>query len=393
MSYRFGKQGISIPTEVSVKISGQTLTVAGPKGTLAHTFYEDFVLSSFFLGEVSLSEIKGENSVKQDYTNEFWSNGVLRDSLCCPFTVPNRDSFVTKEPEVQENLTKGFRIGYDWPSIDSEAREKMDDFWDIEILTHSNPWEFYYNLSYPVAETYCKYWCKDKFNVNFSDRFAVRMNYITGIPYIWVKTDEELKITSSNLQQPVHRIYTDQHEIVSLEYPWYVSIPMPVPGPGERVRNIVWRETLLYTWPYGIKRERILKQYSYLYRDKVSRKNKTLCSKYALALSRLQNMVTGVSIGFKKILLITGVGYRVQLEDNTLILTLGFSHTIKMDIPNEISVVLEGPTRLIISGTQKASVGQFAAVIRDTCPPEPYKGTGISYEKEIIRRKAGKTGK
>jgi large subunit ribosomal protein L6 len=95
----------------------------------------------------------------------------------------------------------------------------------------------------------------------------------------------------------------------------------------------------------------------------------------------------------KKKLEITGVGYRAQLDGKDLVLNMGYSHPVKMVTPKELSVNVESPTIVVVSGMQKDLVGEFAAKIRSVRPPEPYKGKGIAYEGEIIRRKAGKTGK
>jgi large subunit ribosomal protein L6 len=114
---------------------------------------------------------------------------------------------------------------------------------------------------------------------------------------------------------------------------------------------------------------------------------------YGLSRTLIANMVTGVSSGFEKRLQITGVGYRAQLEGKDLVLNMGYSHPVKMITPNELSVKVENPTTVLVSGMEKDMVGEFAAKIRSVRPPEPYKGKGIAYEGEIIRRKAGKTGK
>jgi large subunit ribosomal protein L6 len=114
---------------------------------------------------------------------------------------------------------------------------------------------------------------------------------------------------------------------------------------------------------------------------------------YGLSRTLVSNMVIGVSIGFEKRLNITGVGYRAQLDGKDLVLNMGYSHPVKMITPSELSVKVEGPTSIVVSGMQKDMVGEFAAKIRSVRPPEPYKGKGIAYEGEIIRRKAGKTGK
>ena len=114
---------------------------------------------------------------------------------------------------------------------------------------------------------------------------------------------------------------------------------------------------------------------------------------YGLSRTLVDNMVTGVSVGFTKRLQIAGVGYRAQLDGKDLILNMGYSHPVRMITPQTLSVNIESPTSLVISGIEKELVGEFAAKVRAVRPPEPYKGKGISYEGEIIRRKAGKTGK
>jgi len=107
----------------------------------------------------------------------------------------------------------------------------------------------------------------------------------------------------------------------------------------------------------------------------------------------LNNMVVGVSEGWKKTLEINGVGYRAQLQGNKLIVSAGYSHTVDMEIPAGLKVELPKNTQIIISGIDKQLVGQFAAEIREIRKPEPYKGKGIKYSTETIRRKEGKTAK
>lgn len=114
---------------------------------------------------------------------------------------------------------------------------------------------------------------------------------------------------------------------------------------------------------------------------------------YGLSRTLVSNMVVGVSDGFSKKLQITGVGYRAQLDGQDLVLNMGYSHPVRMIAPPRVSVSLEGQTTIIVSGIERDVVGEFAAKIRSVRPPEPYKGKGIAYEGEIIRRKAGKTGK
>lgn len=105
------------------------------------------------------------------------------------------------------------------------------------------------------------------------------------------------------------------------------------------------------------------------------------------------NMVVGVSKGFEKRLQLVGVGYRATVEGKDIVLSLGFSHPVRMAIPEGLQVKVEDSTRIIVSGYDKSAVGQFAASIRKWRPPEPYKGKGVKYADEIIRRKEGKAGK
>ena len=107
----------------------------------------------------------------------------------------------------------------------------------------------------------------------------------------------------------------------------------------------------------------------------------------------LNNMVVGVSEGFKKQLEINGVGYRAQLQGNKLVVSAGYSHPVEKEIPEGVKVELPKNTVIVISGIDKQVVGQFAAEIREIRKPEPYKGKGIKYSTEVIRRKEGKTVK
>jgi large subunit ribosomal protein L6 len=106
----------------------------------------------------------------------------------------------------------------------------------------------------------------------------------------------------------------------------------------------------------------------------------------------IQNMVTGVTEGFSKVLLVNGVGYRAELKGKQLLLTLGFSNPIEYALPEGVSVAVEANNRIIISSSDRQRLGQVCAEIRGLRPPEPYKGKGIRYEKEFVRRKIGKTG-
>ena len=107
----------------------------------------------------------------------------------------------------------------------------------------------------------------------------------------------------------------------------------------------------------------------------------------------LANTISGVVDGFEKNLELVGTGYRVAKAGTKLNLTLGFSHPIELDIPSQLEVSVEGNNKLKISGIDKQFVGQFAAKVRALRPPEPYKGKGIRYHDEVVRRKAGKAAK
>jgi large subunit ribosomal protein L6 len=120
------------------------------------------------------------------------------------------------------------------------------------------------------------------------------------------------------------------------------------------------------------------------------RRNRQL---HGLTRTLIANMVTGVTDGYTKNLEIQGVGYRAALEGKTLVLNVGYSHPVRMEPPEGIAFALENPTRIAVSGIDKQLVGEVAARIRRVRPPEPYKGKGIRYQGEYVRRKAGKAGK
>ena len=127
----------------------------------------------------------------------------------------------------------------------------------------------------------------------------------------------------------------------------------------------------------------------------VSRPNdlKKMRSLHGLTRTLLHNMIVGVTDGFSKDLEVNGVGYRAQKQGKTLVLSLGYSHPVEMTDPEGVTTTLEGQNIIIVSGIDKEKVGQYAAEIRDKRRPEPYKGKGIKYADEVIRRKVGKTGK
>ena len=114
---------------------------------------------------------------------------------------------------------------------------------------------------------------------------------------------------------------------------------------------------------------------------------------HGLTRTLINNMIVGVTEGFKKELDVNGVGYRVAKEGNKLVMNLGFSHQVIMEEKAGISIEVPGPNKIVILGCDKQAVGQFAAEVREKRPPEPYKGKGIKYIDEHIRRKEGKAGK
>ena len=116
-------------------------------------------------------------------------------------------------------------------------------------------------------------------------------------------------------------------------------------------------------------------------------------SLHGLSRTLIANMVEGVTNGFKKELDVNGVGYRAAKEGKTLVMNLGYSHQVRMDEIEGITVEVPAPNKIIISGPDKQKVGQFSAEVRKKRPPEPYKGKGIKYSTETIRRKEGKAGK
>ena len=116
-------------------------------------------------------------------------------------------------------------------------------------------------------------------------------------------------------------------------------------------------------------------------------------SLHGLTRTLIANMIEGVTTGFKKELAISGVGYRAALKGKNLEMNLGYSHLVNVEPPAGITIEVPGPNTVVISGADKQLVGQFAANVRMKRPPEPYKGAGIRYADEVIKRKEGKAGK
>ena len=115
-------------------------------------------------------------------------------------------------------------------------------------------------------------------------------------------------------------------------------------------------------------------------------------SLHGLTRTLINNMIIGVTEGYKKTLEVNGVGYRVQKQGKQVVMNLGYSHQVIVEENDDIALTVEGTNKIIVSGPDKQKVGQFAAEIREKRPPEPYKGKGIKYDYEVIRRKEGKTG-
>jgi len=119
---------------------------------------------------------------------------------------------------------------------------------------------------------------------------------------------------------------------------------------------------------------------------------KKICALHGLTRAIVNNMIVGVKDGFQKELEIIGVGYRAQVQGKKLVLQLGFSHPVEYSIPEGITVEVPKPTSIIVKGIDKQFVGEVAAEIRSYYPPEPYRGKGIRYKGEYVRKKAGKAG-
>ena len=128
---------------------------------------------------------------------------------------------------------------------------------------------------------------------------------------------------------------------------------------------------------------------------KVTRPNdlKKMKSLHGLTRTLINNMIIGVTEGYEKKLEVNGVGYRAQKQGKKLVLSLGYSHPVEMEDPEGLETVLDGQNIIVVKGIDKEKVGQYAAEIRAKRAPEPYKGKGIKYADEVIRRKVGKTGK
>jgi large subunit ribosomal protein L6 len=142
----------------------------------------------------------------------------------------------------------------------------------------------------------------------------------------------------------------------------------------------------------GLHKDMILKKENGIIVVERPSETKNHKSLHGLTRTLLNNMVLGVTAGFEKNLDINGVGYRAQKQGKKLVLTLGYSHPVEMDDPDGITVEVPAPNKIIVKGMDKQAVGEWAAKIRGKREPEVYKGKGIKYETEVIRRKEGKAG-
>jgi large subunit ribosomal protein L6 len=173
------------------------------------------------------------------------------------------------------------------------------------------------------------------------------------------------------------------------------KMPIPIPG-GVNVkiddRNVVTVKGQKGTLTKELHKDMIIKVENDQLLVQRPSEEKTHKALHGLTRSLLNNMVEGVTKGFEKALDINGVGYRAQKQGKKLVLTLGYSHPVEMEEPEGITVEVPAPNKIIVKGMDKQVVGEFAAMIRGKREPEPYKGKGIKYETEVIRRKEGKAG-
>ena len=172
---------------------------------------------------------------------------------------------------------------------------------------------------------------------------------------------------------------------------------MPITVPAGVTVNVADGNVVTVKGPKGeltraLRAEMIIKQEGNTITVERPSDDKLHRSLHGLTRTLLHNMVVGVTDGFKKELDVNGVGYRVAKEGKNLVMNLGFSHQVIVPEIEGITIDVPSPNKIVISGCDKQVVGQFAAEVREKRPPEPYKGKGIKYADEVIRRKVGKTG-
>lgn len=172
-------------------------------------------------------------------------------------------------------------------------------------------------------------------------------------------------------------------------------MPITVPAGVEVTvaeNNVVTVKGPKGTLTQALHPEMILEQEGNVIHVKRPSDDKAHCALHGMTRALLHNMVVGVSEGFKKELEINGVGYRAAKEGDKLVMNLGYSHQVIVPEIDGITIDVPAANKIVISGCDKQKVGQFAAEVREKRPPEPYKGKGIKYVDEVIRRKVGKTG-
>ena len=172
-------------------------------------------------------------------------------------------------------------------------------------------------------------------------------------------------------------------------------MPITVPAGVEITvaeNNVVTVKGPKGTLTQALRPEMIIEQEGNVIHVKRPSDDKMHVAMHGMTRALLHNMVVGVTDGFKKELEVNGVGYRVAKEGKNLVMNLGFSHQVIVPEIEGITIDVPAPNKIIISGCDKQAVGQFAAEVREKRPPEPYKGKGIKYADEVIRRKVGKTG-
>ena len=172
-------------------------------------------------------------------------------------------------------------------------------------------------------------------------------------------------------------------------------MPITVPAGVEVTiaeNNVVTVKGPKGTLVQALRPEMILEQDGNVIHVKRPSDDKLHCALHGMTRALLHNMVVGVTDGYKKTLEVNGVGYRAAKEGNKLVLNIGYSHTVEVPEIDGITIEVPQPNQIVISGCDKQKVGQFAAEVREKRPPEPYKGKGIKYTTEVIRRKVGKTG-
>lgn len=172
---------------------------------------------------------------------------------------------------------------------------------------------------------------------------------------------------------------------------------MPIPVPAGVEFKVDDNNTVIVKGPNGtlsrdLHKDMIIKMDAGVITVERPSEQKEHKALHGLTRTLVANMVTGVTNGFEKKLEINGVGYRAAMQGKKLALTLGFSHPVEMEAPEGITIEVPQPTTILVKGADKQLVGHVAAKIREKRPPEPYKGKGVKYADEVIRRKEGKSG-